>query len=184
MKSNLQIISGKYRGKKLNLPDGARPTQNLARGALFNMLSECLKSGQHVTVWDAFAGSGAFSLECLSRFNDVNVIFTDNSKTSIETIKRNLASINENAHIEMADAISVLPKFGSNSDLIFIDPPYPDFNLGFLFVKKLTKIAKSGTILIWEFEKIQDMPKIDDSWEIVKDKTYGRARFLFLIKNS
>ena len=106
------------------------------------------------------------------------------SKTSIETIKRNLASINENAHIEMADAISVLPKIGSNSDIIFIDPPYPDFNLGVLFVKKLTKIAKTGTVLIWEFEKINDMPKIDDSWEIVKDKTYGRARFLFLIKNS
>ena len=183
MKSNLQIISGKYRGKKLNLPIDARPTQNLARGALFNMLNGIIDDGRDLTVWDAFAGSGAFGLECLSRFNDVNVIFTDNSKTSIETIKRNLASINENAHIEMADAISVLPKIGSNSDLIFMDPPYPDFNLGVLFVKKLTKIAKTGTVLIWEFEKINDMPKIDESWEILKDKTYGRARFLFLRKN-
>ena len=182
MKSNLQIISGKYRGKKLFLPIDARPTQNMARGALFNMLNEFIHSGQCVTVWDVFAGSGAFGLECLSRFNNANVIFTDNSKTSIDTIKKNLVSVNETARVEMVDAISVLQKYGPTSDLIFIDPPYPDFNFGVLFVKKLTKVAKSGTILIWEFEKINEMPKIDEYWEILKDKTYGRAQFLIMKK--
>ena len=82
----------------------------------------------------------------------------------------------------MVDAISVISKFGETSDLIFIDPPYADFGLGLLFVKKLGKIAKSGAILIWEFESVQQTPKIDDNWEILKDKTYGRARFMFLIK--
>ena len=184
MKSNLQIISGKYRGKKLNLPIDARPTQNMARGALFNMLNEVIQSGQHVTVWDVFSGSGAFGLECLSRFDKPNVIFTDNSRNSIDTVKKNLASINENARVEMTDALAVLQKYGATSDVIFIDPPYSDFNLALLFVKKLTKIAKTGTVLIWEFEKVNEMPKIDESWGVLKDKTYGRARFLFLRKNS
>ena len=182
MKSNLQIISGKYRGKKLNLPDLARPTQNMARGALFNMLNEFIDISKSMTVWDAFAGSGAFGLECLSRFNNARVIFTDNSVNSVNTIKKNVSSINEHATIETTDAISVLVRFGGMSDIIFIDPPYPDFNLGLLFVKKLTKIAKNGTILIWEFESIQQTPKIDESWTILKDKTYGRARFLILRK--
>lgn len=183
MKSNLQIISGKHRGKRLVLPNEARPTQNLARGALFNMLNELIDTRQCMTVWDAFAGSGAFGIECLSRFNNPKVVFTDNSKSSIDTIKKNLNSINESAEIEMIDAISVIPKFGTTSDLIFIDPPYSDFGLGLLFVKKLPKIAKSGTILIWEFEKVNDTPKIDDNWTVLKDKTYGRARFLILRKN-
>lgn len=182
MKSNLQIISGKYRGKKLNLPADARPTQNMARGALFNMLNDVLDTTESFVVWDAFAGSGAFGLECLSRFNNAKVIFTDNSKSSIDTIKKNLASLNEFATVEMTDSVSVLSKYGANADLIFIDPPYSDFNFGVLFVKKLTKIAKSGTILIWEFENIHDTPKIDESWELLKDKTYGRARFLILRK--
>lgn len=182
MKSNLQIISGKYRGKKLNLPAGARPTQNMARGALFNMLNDVLDTTEPFVVWDAFAGSGAFGLECLSRFNNAKVVFTDNSKSSIDTIKKNLASLNESATVEMTDSVSVLSKYGANADLIFIDPPYSDFNFGVLFVKKLTKIAKSGAILIWEFESNQQTPKIEDIWEIAKDKTYGRARFLFLIK--
>ena len=182
MKSNLQIISGKYRGKKLLLPDNARPTQNMARGALFNMLNGLVDTNSPVSVWDAFGGSGAFGLECLSRFNKPMVVFTDNENSSIDTIKKNVISINESATIEKTDAISAIPRFGGISDLIFIDPPYSEFGLGLLFVKKISKIAKSGAVLIWEFESNQPTPKIDDNWEIVKDKKYGRARFLFLVK--
>ena len=182
MKSNLQIISGKYRGKKLNLPNDARPTQNMARGALFNILNGVIDFNGAISVWDAFAGSGAFGLECLSRFNNPMVVFTDNSPNSVDTIKKNISSISERATIEKTDTISAIPRFGGMADLIFVDPPYSDFGLGLLFVKKLGKIAKTGAILIWEFEKIQDTPRLDENWEILKDKTYGRARFLFLVK--
>lgn len=182
MKSNLQIISGKYRGKKLCLPADARPTQNMARGALFNMLNGIIDFNGAISVWDAFAGSGAFGLECISRFNNPMVVFTDNSGNSVDTIKKNLISINERATLEKTDALSALPRFGAISDLIFVDPPYADFGLGMLFIKKLGKVAKTGAILIWEFESNQQMPKLDENWEILKDKTYGRARFLFLVK--
>lgn len=180
MKSNLQIISGKYRGKKLFLPSDARPTQNLARGALFNMLNEILGVSQPFVVWDAFAGSGAFGLECISRYDNAKVVFTD---INIDTVEKNLESVKGNVAIDKNDAVSVIKKYGANADLIFIDPPYADFGLGLLFVKKLGKIAKSGAILIWEFESNQQPPKIDDTWDILKDKTYGRARFLVLRKN-
>ncbi|MBP5707580.1 MAG: RsmD family RNA methyltransferase, partial [Alphaproteobacteria bacterium] len=64
MESKLQIISGKYRGRKLSLPASARPTQNRARIALFNMLeSNIIDPTDKFTVWDAFAGSGAFGIE-------------------------------------------------------------------------------------------------------------------------
>jgi len=182
MDSKLQIISGKYRGKKLHLPGGARPTQNMARGALFNILLGIIENGGGATVWDVFAGSGAFGLEYLSRFNDANVIFTDNSNKSIDAIKKNLASVTELATVEFINALFVVEKYGATADLIFIDPPYADFNLGVLFVKKLTKVAKPGAILIWEFENINDTPEIDGSWELLKDKIYGRARFLVLRK--
>jgi len=181
MDSKLQIISGKYRGKKLNLPAGARPTQNLARGALFNMLNGILDTSHPFVVWDVFAGSGAFGLECLSRYDNANVVFTDNANTSIETIKKNVKSINCVAIIEKTDAVSGIGKFGKDADLIFVDAPYADFDLGVAFVKKLTAVAKNGAILIWEFEKIHDISGLD-GWNVIKDKTYGRARFLVLRK--
>lgn len=182
MDSKLQIISGKFRGKKLNLPPNARPTQNIARGALFNMLNELIDVRQPVTVWDVFSGSGAFGLECLSRYDNANIIFTDNANTSIKTIKNNVKSINCMAVVEKTDAIVAIPKFGGMADLIFVDAPYSDFDLGAKFVEKLTLFAKTGAVLIWEFEKIQNLPTLDDKWEILKDKTYGRARFLVLQK--
>ena len=181
MKSNLQIISGKYRGKKLLLPNEARPTQNMARGALFNMLNEILDNSERISVWDAFGGSGAFGIECLSRYDKPMVVFTDIVQSSLDTIKKNLSAINEIATVERLDALAGISKFGGISDLIFIDPPYSEFNLGCAFVRKLTNVAKTGAILIWELENI-NTPKLNEKWEILKDKTYGRARFLILRK--
>ena len=50
MDSKLQIISGMHRGRKLALPRGARPTQNRARIALFNMLMSIADTAPGV-VW-------------------------------------------------------------------------------------------------------------------------------------
>ena len=162
------------------MPNDARPTQNLARGALFNIILDLpLDTTKTFVVWDAFAGSGAFGLECVSRYDNAKVIFTD---IATDTVKKNLDSIKATAVVEKNDAVSVIKKHGENADLIFIDPPYADFGLGLLFVKKLAKIAKSDAILIWEFESNQQTPKIDDNWDVLKDKTYGRARFLILQK--
>ena len=182
MKSNLQIISGKYRGKKLSLPNDARPTQNMARGALFNMLNSIIDITKPIAVWDVFAGSGAFGLECLSRFAEPMVVFTDNAKSSIDTVKKNVISVNENATIELCDAVSAISRFGGITDLFFVDPPYSDFNFGVLFVKKLSKVAKSGSVLIWEIENIQKLPDFSEGWEVLRDKVYGRARFVILRK--
>ena len=57
MESKLQIISGTYRGRKLHLPPLARPTQNMARGAIFNMLAGILSPNDKMFVWDAFAAA-------------------------------------------------------------------------------------------------------------------------------
>ncbi len=184
MDSHLQIISGKYRGRKLALPTGARPTQNRARIALFNMLeSGLIDFSLPFTVWDAFAGSGAFGIECLSRYNMANVIFTDISATSMKTIRRNLEtlSVGTMGKTEICDAFSVLQKYGPISNLIFLDPPYADAILGGQFVKKLEKTVQNGTLLIWEQDDTNFISP-DSCWEILRDKKYGRARFLILRK--
>lgn len=177
MDSNLQIISGRWRGKKLHLPPNARPTQNKARLALFNMLNGNLPA----VVWDAFAGSGAFGLEWLSRAPNAKIIFTDTDAASIKTIRKNLAMLDTaNATISQQDAISGIEKFGGKADLIFIDPPYAGAELGTEFIKKIAQIAKPGAILVWEMEKDFNMSALPEKLKIVKDKTYGRARFLIL----
>ena len=183
MDSKLQIISGKHRGRKLRLPPDARPTQNRARIALFNMLeSGIVDFNQNLSVWDAFAGSGAFGLECLSRYSNIKVVFTDIAPTSLKTVRDNLNTLGETAIVKQADAIASISEFGVNSNLVFIDPPYANSNLGDIFVHKLGKLATSGTILIWEQEVGQEREIDETKWQILRDKRYGRARFLILQK--
>ena len=182
MESKLQIISGKYRGHKLFLPSGARPTQNRARIALFNMLeSGIIDKAPKLTVWDAFAGSGAFGIECVSRYNAMS-IFTDVAPESVAVVRKNIASISaENqSKIIQTDAVGAIAQFAPIADIVFVDAPYDSAELGRAFVNKLTRIAKPETILIWEQEASNAVEPNQDNWNILRDKTYGRARFLIM----
>lgn len=181
MDSKLQIISGTYRGRKLALPDGARPTQNMARGAIFNMLAGIFSADDKIFVWDAFAGSGALGIETLSRYPNAMAIFTDVSDESIKVIRKNTKKIAANrVCIITADAVWEIKKYGAHANLVFVDPPYENAKVGIGFVEKLVGVARPGTVVIQEIEKIVPYSPDITKWEILRDKTYGRARFLIL----
>lgn len=184
MESKLQIISGKYRGRKLHLPHGARPTQNRARIALFNMLeSGIIDTNAEMTVWDAFAGSGAFGIECISRYG-ATAIFTDVAPESIATIRKNIAAISaeQQSKIVQTDAIGAISQFIKNTNIVFVDAPYDAAELGRAFVNKLGRATKTGTIVVWEQEADNAVAPNTEIWNILRDKTYGRARFLVLLR--
>ena len=185
MDSKLQIISGVYRGRKLRLPPNARPTQNRARIALFNMLeSGIIDAGADMVVWDAFAGSGAFGLECVSRYAGASVVFTDVAPSSVKTVRDNLATLNVGARatVTQVDAIGAVDKYGAGANLVFVDPPYADENLGRAFVARLASAVRSGALVIWEQEIGHEFQPDAEKWDVLRDKKYGRARFLILKK--
>lgn len=184
MKSNLQVISGEFRGRRLCLPDGARPTQNLARGAIFNMLAGILlEPYQKLNVWDAFAGSGALGIEVLSRYQNSTVIFTDFADASLRALKTNLDSINVDwarHKVDKSDAATRIWKYGPRVNLIFVDPPYENPQTGIDFVAKLADSVVHGAIVVQEIEKCVPYSVDTTKWDVLRDKTYGRARFLIL----
>lgn len=185
MESKLQIISGTFRGRRLRLPKNARPTQNRARIALFNMLeSGIVDFGVKISVWDTFAGSGAFGLECLSRCPDARVLFTDVAPDSIKTVRDNLATLNVDARasVVQSDAIGAILRYGADMNLVFVDCPYDMPELGRSFVARIARVAKRGMILIWEQESKNSVMPDENQWDVLRDKVYGRARFLILQK--
>ena len=185
MDSKLQIISGEYRGRKLMLPTGARPTQNIARAAIFNMLATIIPADDKITAWDAFAGSGALGIEMLSRYPNSMAIFTDISDEPIRTIRKNTVAVAANrVRIINTDAAKVIKSYAFDVNLIFVDPPYKKADIGVIFVKKLAESVRPGTILVQEIEKIVPYSPDATKWEILRDKTYGRARFLILRRKS
>ena len=181
MDTKLQVISGNLRGRKLSLPVSARPTQNCARLAIFNMLDGLLDFSHALVAWDAFAGSGALGIEFLSKYNNSKVLFTDLSPDTTKIITKNLNGIAaQRFSVFCGDAISFVQKYAKNVDVVFVDAPYDTCNTGIDFVKKMDGLVKSGTIIVQEIESSVDYMPEANYWDVLRDKTYGRARFLIL----
>ena len=82
----MRIIGGQWRGRRLFAPEGmeTRPTADKVREALFNIIQRDVYDAR---IFDAFAGSGALSLEALSRGAEFSVM-TDASRKAVSAIRR------------------------------------------------------------------------------------------------
>src|SRR5262245_48124481 len=104
----MRIISGRFKGRKLQTVDGldVRPTSDRLRETLFNILAPHVTESRFL---DLCAGSGAVGIEALSRGASA-VIFVDQSRRSSAAIKENLAplGIKEQAQILQRDALAAI----------------------------------------------------------------------------
>src|SRR5690606_34113286 len=98
----MRIVGGRYRGRKLLLPEDKRirPTADRTREALFNILahdrdmqSEHGQLPRDARVLDVFAGTGALGLEALSR-GAGHATFMDNHPGSLKIIRANIQAMN------------------------------------------------------------------------------------------
>src|SRR5919206_3034570 len=97
----LRIVGGVHRGRRLVAPAGeaVRPTSDRAREALFNILSHGRFAAAGLPfadqpVLDAFAGTGAFGLEALSR-GASRAVFIENGREALATLRRNVGALDE-----------------------------------------------------------------------------------------
>ena len=123
----MRISAGEYRGRRLRTPRGkrTRPTSDLLRQALFNILGERI---QNTRVLDLFAGSGAVGLEALSR-GAATATFVESDRHAVESLQANLVTLKlaGRARVMAADvsqALSRLRAARERFDCIFQDPPY------------------------------------------------------------
>jgi len=123
----MRIISGSARGRRLAAPRGketTRPLPDRVRTSVFNMLTGHIED-QHVV--DAFAGTGSFGLEALSR-GAASCVFFEKDKAAIELIERNASDLGmiDRAQIVSGDALgaSALSRVPRPLHIVMMDPPY------------------------------------------------------------
>jgi 16S rRNA G966 N2-methylase RsmD len=85
----VRITGGAWRGRRLDVPEGIRPTTELARKAAFDILGDAIRGAR---VLDACAGSGAYGLEALSR-GAAHATFVEADRTVARTLRGNLESL-------------------------------------------------------------------------------------------
>jgi 16S rRNA (guanine966-N2)-methyltransferase len=130
----MRIIGGKSGGRLLKVPKGydVRPTPDLVKQAIFNSLAE---RALGATVLELFGGSGALSLESLSR-GAASAVIVEKANRTARMIRQNFESLGlqpNQLELRTQDAfvaIAQLAESGRKFDLIFADPPYGEKNVG------------------------------------------------------
>src|SRR3954452_21109714 len=111
----LRIVGGVHRGRRLSAPAGeaVRPTSDRAREALFNILSHggFAASGLPFAdrpVLDAFAGTGAFGLEALSRGAGA-AVFIEHGREALAALRRNVRALDEEERVQIVAGDATRP---------------------------------------------------------------------------
>lgn len=119
--SRTRIVGGKWRGQKLSVAAGVRPTPNRARETLFNWLAGELPGTR---VLDAFAGTGALGFEALSR-GAAHATFVERHPATAQALEKQRLRLGAAATVVCADALRWLRQTADASwELAFLDPPF------------------------------------------------------------
>jgi 16S rRNA (guanine966-N2)-methyltransferase len=173
--NQLRIIGGEWRGRKLRFPDveGLRPTTDRVRETLFNWLQPVIHGARCL---DLFAGSGALGLEALSR-GAANVCFVDSDRRAVQSLKDNLALLQDQAGtVVQADALTYLKAGPQPFDIVFLDPPFRKE----LLQPCLELLYSEGWLadnarLYIEVEQELGEPELPPGWEWQRSKKAGQV---------
>ncbi|AOG60732.1 16S rRNA (guanine966-N2)-methyltransferase [Spiroplasma helicoides] len=184
----MRVISGKFRGRVLKTLEGknTRPTTARVKEDMFNILNNYFIYNEKTSL-DLFGGSGALSIEGLSRgikFAYIN----DSHKPALEIINQNLKNIDQNSYkLLNYDYMSTLKYINSQNvkiDLLYIDPPFAqvEYYYEIFDYLKANKILNNYGILIIEAENLLDLDKYD-FLTLLKQKDYkNKHLYLFRIE--
>ncbi|MBK6404509.1 MAG: 16S rRNA (guanine(966)-N(2))-methyltransferase RsmD [Holophagales bacterium] len=121
----IRIVAGEFRGRRLAVGPGVRPTTERAREALFSILGEDVRGAR---VLDAAAGSGALGFEALSR-GASEVVFVEANRRTATVIEANAATLGRTAEVRVfAGTVAGFLRLDRPGcfDVVFFDPPWAD----------------------------------------------------------
>ena len=165
------------------MPAGIRPTQNVLRAAIFDLLGHDLSG---LSFLELFAGSGAVGLEAISRGADT-VVMVEHNDLNAKTIRENgeLLGIDFGGNFSLihADAFSCVKRLSEEKrqfDIVFFDPPY-----GRKLAKKTLKLLDRSGILhpqSWVLAQLELSEKLEipETLTVLAQRRYGPSYLLVL----
>lgn len=169
----VRISAGRWKGRRLDVPPGARPTSGRAREALFDILGGRVPGAR---VLELYAGSGAVGIEAVSRGAASAVLVEKDAGV----LRGNLEKLGAGPEISVVEAgagegIRLLASRGARFDIVFSDPPYAldEEPLGVV-----TRLLAPGALLILQRDRNASTSPIDGLGR-VGDRAYGRNAFDF-----
>jgi len=191
----MRITGGTASGRLLKVPKGLdlRPTPDLVKQALFNSLGARVVGAR---VLELFAGTGALSLDCLSR-GAASALCIEKSSRHAAVIKENRRDSGlpeQDLEVRTQDvfvAINQLTGAAVKFDLILADPPYGEKNTGsrsVSFAQRLLDDAhlpallnENGLLALGHARR--DTLELPATWMEIKQLRHGDSMMRFLMPN-
>lgn len=179
MRVSLRIVAGRFRGRKLRctVHEGLRPTPDMVREALFNILGPRVVDTPFI---DVFAGTGITGMEAASR-GASTVSFIERDFRLAQDIRRHteMLGVQAECHIHRQDAYRWarhLVPFAEPVN-VFVSPPFRDLtheSERFLeLVSELQRQVAPGSVVVVQAERKTIAERLPDreEWE---ERRYGR----------
>lgn len=184
-----RVSAGTLRGRKLiTLPDGVpglRPMASRIREAIFDRLGPDVEGAR---VLDVFAGSGALSIEALSRGASFAMLFELDARV-IRHLRSQLAALALQSRAEVTSGDALVSLAGGPPrqpyDLVFVDPPFASPHI---FTPVLELLCKhewlaDGARIVCERERVKGSAVtvvLPPALDLEATRIYGQAQVEFL----
>lgn len=175
----MRIVGGEFGGRRFNPPARipARPTTEVAKEGLFNMLNNSMDL-EGIKTLDIFGGTGSISYELASR-GAADLTLVERDPITIDFIKKTAQElkITDRLQIIKGDVFKFMKQCTEQYNLIFAGPPYALTNIDeiplLVFEKQL---LLPGGIFILEHTPRNDYQKHPN---FTRMKNYGTTVFTF-----
>lgn len=176
----MRITGGFLKGRTFYPPANqwpTRPTTDVAREALFNILSNFMDY-ENTIMLDLFGGSGAHSYEMISR-GCMTVKYVDKFAPCLKFV-RSIAkefNIENNLHLVLSDYEKFIKSTTDTYDYIFAGPPYQltnIINIPDLVIQ--SKCFNINGLLVLEHNPTHSFSKHPNYWQ---SRNYGQTYFSF-----
>jgi 16S rRNA (guanine966-N2)-methyltransferase len=192
----VRITGGNQARRILKVPKGfdVRPTPDLVKQAVFNSLGSRVEGAR---VLELFAGTGALSLECLSR-GAASAVCIEKSERHAQVLRHNLQIAgfpSEALQVRVQDVFIVISQLAESKaqfNLILADPPYGEKNVdrrSVSFAQKLLddtnlpKLLAAGGLFVLGHTK-RDTLSIPEFWQERKVLKHGDSMMRFFATES
>lgn len=170
----MRIIAGTARSRVIEAPKGrdTRPTLDRVRENLFNILQHRVPGARTL---DLFGGSGAITLEAVSRGAD-KAVLADRDRAAIAAQRHNVKALGFEDKIRILESPwqATLRRLGEEKalfDLIFLDPPYAMEGVDQVMDALLPLMAE-GALVILEHEA-RVTPAASEAFELTDRRKWG-----------
>jgi 16S rRNA (guanine966-N2)-methyltransferase len=176
----VRVTGGELRGRVLEVPGGARPTEGRVREALFSMWRERLASAR---LLDLFAGSGIVGCEAVGRGAE-RALCADSDPRAVRIIERNAARLGLPRgavtawRLSLPGGLARLAAGADRFDLAFADPPYRFEAYAALIAGVAPVLAEGGELAVEHSARV-DLPEQAGPLARVDVRRYGEIALSF-----